>query len=277
MAVGPGSREAVGVVAGGRGAPAAGRRRGAGRRASGRGASLFRARGRPPRLASVVRAWPGQVRLLRAFTASALFGSNAGGSMFDRTWSADGATSVAGGVAFNRSSPYANDPVISSPATAPPQANFPIPRPSIALSPLELSEPLLVVPPSERSCGEFAWEGLRAQLPIPDFWEVVTPPQPHKLAKLIQDLRLEMRRSRLRCELYEMARIRIDSAQEIVDWAKGDRRWSFTLAEMMNGDVHQPHDLATGLVVAIADELEEESELLADNPETNWNDATNSN
>jgi hypothetical protein len=124
---------------------------------------------------------------------------------------------------------------------------------------------------------EFAWEGLRAQLPFPGFWEVVTPPQPNKLAKLIQDLRVEMRRSRLRCELVEMARMRIDSAQEIVDWAKGDRRWSFILAEVMTGELDQPHDLAAGLVVAIADELEEESQLLADTPETMSSGATESN
>ena len=105
----------------------------------------------------------------------------------------------------------------------------------------------------------------------------MTPPQPNKLAKLIQDLRLEMRRSRLRCELVEMARMRIDSAQEIVDWAKGDRRWSFILAEVMTGELDQPHDLAAGLVVAIADELEEESQLLADTPETMESGATESN
>jgi len=104
-------------------------------------------------------------------------------------------------------------------------------------------------------------------LPFAGFWEVVTPPQPKKLAKLIQDLRLEMRSARQRTQLYELARRRIEAPQEIVDWAKSDRRWSFTLAEVMTSDVHLPHDLAIGLVVAIADELEEESELFTDNSE----------
>ncbi|HVY41092.1 MAG TPA: hypothetical protein VHM31_24315 [Polyangia bacterium] len=105
-------------------------------------------------------------------------------------------------------------------------------------------------------------------MPFPDFWEVVTPPQPKKLAKLIQELRTEMRRVQHRGELYELARRRIEAPQEIVDWAKSDRRWSFTLAEVMTSDAHLPHDLAIGLVVAIADELEEESELFTDNSET---------
>jgi len=95
----------------------------------------------------------------------------------------------------------------------------------------------------------------------------VTSPQPKKLAKLIQDLRVARRRSRTAADLYEIARRRIEAPHEILEWAKGDRRWSFTLAEVMNNDV-RPHELATGLVVAIADELEEESEILADDPET---------
>ena len=96
--------------------------------------------------------------------------------------------------------------------------------------------------------------------------------QPNKLAHLIQDLRREMRRSQKRGDgrgqLYDLARSRIEAPHEILDWAKSDRRWSFTLAEVMTSDVHLPHDLAIGLVVAIADELEEESELFTDNSET---------
>jgi hypothetical protein len=118
---------------------------------------------------------------------------------------------------------------------------------------------------------------LRAQLSFPGFWEVVSPPQPKKLAKLIQDLRHEMRTVRHRAELYELARTRIEAPQEIVDWAKGDRRWSFTLAEVMTSEVSLPQDLATGLVIAIADELEEESELFTDNSETLPAPATGSN
>lgn len=93
-------------------------------------------------------------------------------------------------------------------------------------------------------------------------------PQPKKLAKLIQDLRAARRRSRTAADLHEIARRRIEAPHEILDWAKRDRRWSFTLAEVMTNDVQHPHELATGLVVAIADELEEESEMVADNSET---------
>ena len=67
---------------------------------------------------------------------------------------------------------------------------------------------------------------------------------------------------RPRAQLYELARRRIEAPHEILDWAKRDRRWSFTLAEIMTGTLSRPRDLATGLVVAIADELEEESEML---------------
>jgi hypothetical protein len=96
----------------------------------------------------------------------------------------------------------------------------------------------------------------------------VNPPQPKQLSKLIQELRLEMRRARARGELYEIARTYIEQPQEILDWAKSDRRWSFTLAEVMAGGGHHPNDLAAGLVLAIADELEDESEILADTSET---------
>lgn len=114
-------------------------------------------------------------------------------------------------------------------------------------------------------------------MPFPNFWEVVTPPQPKKLAKLIQDLRSARRRSRTAADLYEIARRRIEAPHEILEWAKGDRRWSFTLAEVMTNDVPPPHELATGLVVAIADELEDEREILADDSETITTRATESN
>jgi len=99
----------------------------------------------------------------------------------------------------------------------------------------------------------------------------VSSTQPNKLAHLIQDLRREMRRSQKRGDgrgqLYDRARSRIEAPHEILDWAKSDRRWSFTLAEVMASEVSRPHDLAAGLVLAIADELEEESETLPDNSE----------
>ena len=88
------------------------------------------------------------------------------------------------------------------------------------------------------------------------------------LPSLIGELQAEMRRSPRRSHLHELARRRIDAPHEIIDWAKRDRRWSFTLAEQMTNEAHHPHELATGLVVAIVDELEEEREMLADDSET---------
>jgi hypothetical protein len=88
---------------------------------------------------------------------------------------------------------------------------------------------------------------------------------------LIRDLQLEARRLRERPEaqFHELARRRIDAPQEILDWAKRDRRWSFTLAEVMNDPVARPHELAARLLLAIVDELEEERQVLdLDVPET---------
>ena len=99
--------------------------------------------------------------------------------------------------------------------------------------------------------------------------------QPQKLPGLIRDLRAELRRPDRcpRSQLYELARRRIEAPHEILDWAKSDRRWSFTLAEIMTGSPSRPRDLATGLVVAIADELEEEREMLDNDDLETWSSA----
>jgi hypothetical protein len=77
-------------------------------------------------------------------------------------------------------------------------------------------------------------------------------------------------RPRARAELHEVARQRIAAPHEILDWAKRDRRWSFTLAEVLRDPTERPRDLAARLVLAIADELEQERETLytdtADSP-----------
>jgi hypothetical protein len=82
--------------------------------------------------------------------------------------------------------------------------------------------------------------------------------------RLIHDLQLEVRRvsGRSGSQVHELARRRIDAPQEILDWAKRDRRWSFTLAEVMTDPVARPHELAARLVIAIVDELEEERQVL---------------
>ena len=87
------------------------------------------------------------------------------------------------------------------------------------------------------------------------------------LARLIRELQDEIYRPRSgldsRADLHEMARSRIESPHEILDWAKRDRRWSFTLAEVMAEPGGRPHDLAARLVLAIVEELEQEREVLA--------------
>jgi hypothetical protein len=80
------------------------------------------------------------------------------------------------------------------------------------------------------------------------------------LPSLIDELRAEMRRSPRRSHLHELARHRIDAPHEVIDWAKRDRRWSFTLAEIMNEPIAMPRELAARLLVAIVDELEQERE-----------------
>jgi hypothetical protein len=89
-----------------------------------------------------------------------------------------------------------------------------------------------------------------------------------RLPGLIRDLQAELRSPgvpgpRPQLQRHEMARRRIEAPLEILDWAMRDRRWSFTLAEMMAGAVSRPRELAARLVLAIVDELDEEDELLA--------------
>lgn len=87
------------------------------------------------------------------------------------------------------------------------------------------------------------------------------------LPGLIRDLQAELRApvlpGRRTPTRHEMAHRRIEAPLEILDWAMRDRRWSFTLAEIMAGAVARPRELAARLIVAIVDELEEEDELLA--------------
>jgi hypothetical protein len=85
------------------------------------------------------------------------------------------------------------------------------------------------------------------------------------LPGVIRELQVEIGRvgERPRGYLHEVARRRIDAPQEILDWAKRDRRWSFTLAEVMTEPVSRPRELAARLVLAIVDELEQEREVLA--------------
>lgn len=89
------------------------------------------------------------------------------------------------------------------------------------------------------------------------------------LPSLIRELQDEMRRSPRRSHLHEVARRRIEAPHEVIDWAKRDRRWSFTLAEIMNEPVAMPRELAARLLVAIVDELEQEREAFGDGGDGN--------
>jgi hypothetical protein len=85
---------------------------------------------------------------------------------------------------------------------------------------------------------------------------------------LIRDLQSLVRRSKRstptpRARLHELASRRIHAPDEILEWAKRDRRWSFMLAEMLSEPMSRPRDLAARLILAIIDELEEEQESLA--------------
>jgi hypothetical protein len=78
-----------------------------------------------------------------------------------------------------------------------------------------------------------------------------------------------MRLSPRRSHLHDLARSRIEAPDDIIDWAKRDRRWSFTLAEIMNEPIGMRRELAARLVVAIVDELEQEREAFAEDVDGN--------
>jgi hypothetical protein len=57
---------------------------------------------------------------------------------------------------------------------------------------------------------------------------------------------------------HEIVSDRLQSPHELLDWAKQDRHWSFTLAEVMHEVCAKPSELATRLLIAILEELREE-------------------
>jgi hypothetical protein len=89
--------------------------------------------------------------------------------------------------------------------------------------------------------------------------------------RLIRDLQAELRRSRRRpAQLRELAQRELaqrkEAPHEILEWAKRDRRWSYTLAEIMTHPVNRAGELASRLLLAIVDELEQEHETLDEVP-----------
>jgi hypothetical protein len=59
---------------------------------------------------------------------------------------------------------------------------------------------------------------------------------------------------------HEMVRRKLQSPFEFLEWAKRDRHWSFTLAEVMGKVCTKPSELAARLLVAILEELREEQQ-----------------
>src|SRR5438876_7756663 len=96
----------------------------------------------------------------------------------------------------------------------------------------------------------------------------------HEFSALIRELHGELRQKQTassgasaaddhwRADAHELALRRLSAPREFLDWAKRDRHWSFTLAEVMMRDSHSgPSELASRLLVAILEELEEERQL----------------
>jgi hypothetical protein len=61
---------------------------------------------------------------------------------------------------------------------------------------------------------------------------------------------------------HEVVRNKLHSPFEFLEWAKRDRHWSFTLAELMGKVCAKPSELAIRLFVAILEELREEQQTL---------------
>jgi hypothetical protein len=61
---------------------------------------------------------------------------------------------------------------------------------------------------------------------------------------------------------HELVRGKLESPHELLDWAKQDRHWSFTLAEVMREVCAKPSELAARLLIAIVEELREEQQTV---------------
>lgn len=95
-------------------------------------------------------------------------------------------------------------------------------------------------------------------------------PGAQNFAALIRELHTELRqngprdhgieRGRWRGLAHELTARWIKAPQEFLDWAKRDRHWSFTLAEVMRESHSGAWELASRLLTAMLDELEDEQE-----------------
>jgi hypothetical protein len=87
---------------------------------------------------------------------------------------------------------------------------------------------------------------------------------------LIQELHSELNQApanakesdRWQSHAHEVVRSKLHSPFEFLEWAKRDRHWSFTLAEVMGKVCSKPSEIAVRLFVAILEELREEQQTL---------------
>ena len=83
---------------------------------------------------------------------------------------------------------------------------------------------------------------------------------------LIRELHGELSRAqngdRWHTHAHEVVRSKLHAPFEFLEWAKRDRHWSFTLAELMSKVCAKPSELAIGLFVAILEELRDEQQTL---------------
>src|SRR5215471_20584270 len=95
-------------------------------------------------------------------------------------------------------------------------------------------------------------------------------PGAQNFAALIRELHAELRkpgthqheidRGRWKSLARELTARWIQAPQDFLDWAKRDRHWSFTLAEVMRDAHTGPSELAARLLIEMLDELEDERE-----------------
>lgn len=84
----------------------------------------------------------------------------------------------------------------------------------------------------------------------------------HDYPRLIRELHVELdgQDERWRSRAHEIVRGRFQSPHAFIEWAKRDRHWSFTLAEVMGEACAKPSELAARLLIAILEELREEQQ-----------------
>jgi hypothetical protein len=94
---------------------------------------------------------------------------------------------------------------------------------------------------------------------------------------LIQELQSELDRDganvsgdRWQTRAHEVVKGKLKSPYEFLDWAKRDRHWSFTLAEVMREVCSKPSELAVRLLVAILEQLREEQQTAMPMPASRW-------